>query len=317
MRNVKVFMLILSALGLFSDLSASEIREVNAQEGVVLKIWNHNIGPVKGGKFLEDQEYVNSHTSGKRPGSGLFRIPYVSEYGFSEQGAHALHDLKILIEVTLRDGKKEAFSGMLPLPGEHIEVPTNTNNIDDIKIKIQSRLHNYSTSAGGMWVAQWPATISKTLCIGSKDILTNGILEVIASWPRVLSKSQQEALLFVELHDDEESAYVPEVTSRDQLDPTWKKTIGMHVDYLDTEAKFGYCFPTDSLNRLNMSGNSVKYAKDLLKLGDSFPYYAGHELLNDLFGSEKEASSDLKTILELQEQYARCSEYLANQGRKF
>ncbi|MCE2716752.1 MAG: hypothetical protein ACK4V2_00395 [Pseudomonadota bacterium] len=314
MRNFKVFTLILAALGLFSVLSASETDESNAQQGVVLRVWNHDIGPVIGGKFLEDQEGVNKLTRGKCPGSGLFRIPYESENGFWEQGLSALHDLKILVEVTLKDSTKKLFSERLLLPGKYIEIPTNTNSIEDIKIKIQSRLHNYSTSAGGMWVAQWPATISKTLCIGSESIQHDGTLEVIASWPRVLSKTQQKALLFVELHEDEEGhAYVPLVTSQDQLDPVWKRTIGMRIDYHDTEAKFGYCFPTDSLNRKNMSGNAVQYAKDLLNLGENFPYYAGHQLLNDLFGEE--GSSDLKEILDLQETEKRCLEYLAKQER--
>lgn len=315
MRNFKVFALIFSVLGLFSVLSASEVEEKDAsQEGVVLRVWNHDIGPVISGKFLEDQESVNNLTRGKCPGSGLFRIPYASENGFWEQDLSALHDLKILVEVTLKDSTKKLFSEKLLLPGEYIEIPTNTNSIEDIKIKIQSRLHNYSTSAGGMWVAHPPATISKTLCIGSESIQRDGTLEVIASWPRVLSKTQQKALLFVELHEDEENAYVPEVTSQDRLDPVWKRTIGMHVDYRDTEAKFGYCFPADSINRQNMSGNGVQYAIDLLNLGKNFPYYAGHQLLNDLFGEED--SSDLEEILELQETEKRCLEYLAKQEQK-
>jgi hypothetical protein len=33
-----------------------------------------------------------------------------------------------------------------------------------------------------------------------------------------------------------------------------------------------------------MSGNGVEYAQDISKLGDAFPYYAGHALNADLFG---------------------------------
>jgi hypothetical protein len=85
------------------------------------------------------------------------------------------------------------------------------------------------------------------------------------------------------MHED--TAYQPMVTTRDMLDHNWKRTVGLRVDYRDeTSTTLPYCFPTDDLNRENMSGNAVKHAKDMSKLGEAFPYYAGHALDADLFG---------------------------------
>ncbi len=71
------------------------------------------MGPVKNGAFLRDQIFAVSYTQGKKPGSGLFRIPFdypkatsgvlKSEIGdvigIPEDGPSALHELIIQVEV--------------------------------------------------------------------------------------------------------------------------------------------------------------------------------------------------------------------------
>ena len=297
MKTFKILLLTLASISFglkassLSCAATAESLEKSTYQPVVIKIWNHDIGPVIDGAFLSDQKLAHTITQGKKPGSGLFRIPYGTtetvDYPYiAEDGLSSLHNLQIHVEVSARDGTKLLFSPKLTLPGEFVEISTGLNyfGIEDIKIKMKSPSYGFSTGAGGMWVARQLIIVSKPICFGSDSLSNDAPVEVIASWPITLAK-RNKALLNLVLHEDEDAPYQPMVTTRDMLDPNWKKTVGLHVDYRDgTKGTIPYCFPTDDLNRQNMSGNSVEYAKDMSNLGAAFPYYAGHPLLNDLFG---------------------------------
>ena len=290
MKTFRILLLALTSISLGLQAAA---YEAVADEGLVIKVWNHDIGPVKDGAFLRDQIFAHTITQGKMPGSGLFRIPYANSLAteaypyICEDGSSALHNLQIHVEVTAGDGTKLLFSPKLTLPGECVVIPTGLKyfNIEDIKIKMKSRNYAFSAGAGGMWIARQLMIVSSPLCFGFESFSTGAPVEVVASWPTTLAKNRTNALLNLAVHEDEDAPYQPMVTTRDMLDHNWKKTVGLHVDYRDgTKGTIPYCYPTDDINRENMSGNGVEYAQDISKLGDAFPYYAGHALDADLFG---------------------------------
>jgi hypothetical protein len=291
-KNMKTFKILLLTLAIMSfGLKASSFEE-SADKGLIIKVWNHDIGPVKDGAFLSDQIFAHTVTEGKMPGSGLFRIPYALiqtvDYPYiNEEGLSSLHNLQIHVEVSTRDGKKSSFLPKLALPGECVEIPTGLNyfKIEDIKITMKSPSYGFSTGAGGMWIARQLRVVSNPICFGFASFSTGAPVDVVAYWPTTLAKNCNKALLNLALHEDEDAPYQPMVTTRDMLDPNWKKTVGLHVDYRDgTSTTLPFCYPTDDLNRENLSGNGVEYAKDISKLGDDFRYYAGHALDADLFG---------------------------------
>ena len=290
MKTFRILLLTLASISLGLQAAA---YEAVADEGLVIKVWNHDIGPVKDGAFLRDQIFAHTITQGKMPGSGLFKVPYENSLATEayryiwEDGSSSLHNLQIHVEVTARDGTKLLFSPKLTLPGECVVIPTGLKyfNIEDIKIKMKTPDYAFSTGAGGMWIRRQLMVVSNPLCFGNESFLRDAPVEVVAFWPTALAKNSTKARLNLALHEDEDTAYQPMVTTRDMLDPNWKKTVGLHVDYRDgTKGTIPYCFPTDDLNRANMSGNAVEHAKDMSKLGEAFPYYAGHALNADLFG---------------------------------
>ena len=290
MKTFRILLLTLASISLGLQAAA---YEAVADEGLVIKVWNHDIGPVIGGAFLRDQIFAHTITQGKMPGSGLFKVPYENSLATEayryiwEDGSSSLHNLQIHVEVTAGDGTKLLFSPKLTLPGECVVIPTGLKyfNIEDIKIKMKTPNYAFSTGAGGMWIARPLMIVSRPLCVGRESFSPDAPVEVVASWPTTLAKNSTKALLNLAVHEDEDAPYQPMVTTRDMLDPNWKKTVGLHVDYRDgTKGTIPYCYPTDDLNRANMSGNGVEYAQDISKLGDAFPYYAGHALNADLFG---------------------------------
>lgn len=288
MKTFRILLLTLASISLGLQAAA---YEAVADEGLVIKVWNHDIGPVIGGAFLRDQIFAHTITQGKMPGSGLFKVPYENSLATEayryiwEDGSSSLHNLQIHVEVSASDGKKLLFSPKLTLPGECVVIPTGLKyfNIEDIKIKMKTPNYAFSTGAGGMWIARQLMIVSRPLCVGRESFSPGAPVEVVAAWPTTLAKNSTKALLNLAMHED--TAYQPMVTTRDMLDHNWKRTVGLRVDYRDeTSTTLPYCFPTDDLNRENMSGNAVEHAKDMSKLGEAFPYYAGHALDADLFG---------------------------------
>ena len=288
MKTFRILLLTLASISLGLQAAA---YEAVADEGLVIKVWNHDIGPVIGGAFLRDQIFAHTITQGKMPGSGLFKVPYENSLAteayryICEDGSSSLHNLQIHVEVSASDGKKLLFSPKLTLPGECVVIPTGLKyfNIEDIKIKMKTPNYAFSTGAGGMWIARQLMIVSRPLCVGRESFSPGAPVEVVAAWPATLAKNSTKALLNLAMHED--TAYQPMVTTRDMLDHNWKRTVGLRVDYRDeTSTTLPYCFPTDDLNRENMSRNAVEHAKDMSKLGEAFPYYAGHALDADLFG---------------------------------
>ena len=293
MKTFKILLLTLASISFglkassLSCAATAESLEKGTYQPVVIKVWNHNVGPVKDGAFLRDQIFAVSYTQGKKPGSGLFRIPFdypkatsgvlKSEIGdvigIPEDGTSALHELIIQVEVSTKDERRLTLAeSRLGLPGDYAEFSVNVDpsTIEDMKIKIISPTYAYSTSAGCMWnkVGRPVRALSNPAhVLYNNRVLTNGgTFTLVASWPELLAQSHDKARLnLVEAED-----YEPTVVGVDQLDPNWKETIGFN--FLPSRDKC--CFPTEGLNR---SFGSTEHT-DVLELGQKFAFYAGHEV---------------------------------------
>ncbi len=280
MKLSKVYLLAQSIITFTSHLCASELLEIipSKQSNVILNIWNHDVGPVKGGRFMEDQTVVRDHIVGKQCGSGLFQIPkYRNEKKelCIDEGGFPLFDIKISVKVIKTDGTimPILLSQKLKLPGECTSIDTglHRSSIRHIKAVLKAFFHGFTTSGGRVWTPLYKMDISEEVMVAQRKIETDSTINLVASWPSEIIGHDLEALLFLEHSPN----YEPMITSRDQLDPQWKKTLGLYVHNEDPYAGYGICFPTKDFNRSHEGGTK---AVDYYKLGTDFEFYAGHSL---------------------------------------
>ncbi|MBA4249369.1 MAG: hypothetical protein C0432_01430 [Candidatus Puniceispirillum sp.] len=282
MKLSKVYLLAQSVIAVTSHLSASELSEINPipsnNTNVIVHVWNHDVGPVTGGTFMEHQAVVRDHVGGKQCGSGLFQIPkYYNENKefLMFEGGFPLFDIKISLIVKTTDGKEIEVSSdqRLKLPGEYVSIDTGMlkSSIHCIKSVLKACSYGFTTGGGSVWIHRDIIEISEEAAVIQRKISVNTPIDFVASWPTQMIDHDSEALLFFE----HSPSYEPIITSKEQLDPQWKKTLGLYVHNTDPYKGYGICFPTRGFNRYYDGASATA---DYFKLGTDFEFYAGHSL---------------------------------------
>jgi len=274
----------LGVIGLVSILSCNL---TNATE-LKLNLWNEDIGPVKGGNFLRDQEFLaNGGISGKNPGSGLFVIP---DSRNNESPAYALFELFPRVTGITKTGemisslslekmdelwkKNELRGHSLKLPGEKIEMtlPVNPEDLLSLHVFLKAYPFSFTTNGGSVWISNnsKPASLTPIISwVKGEEALPK---DVVFSWTKVEpQKAASDA--HIDIRFAHSTGSLP-VFDKSKLVSDWKMNLGLYCDksQIVTESK-GWCYMTRGLNRAYRGADD---AKDLLGLGDDFTFYAGH-----------------------------------------
>lgn len=263
-------------------LALSSISTAVAME---ITFHNENIGPIKGGEFLRDQQYLaTTKLPGKNPGSGLFLIPNGTNH---EDPSFPLFFLVPTVRYTLKGAEsivqypddeliKSWFcsdnrDNVLGLPGESKKVTllVDYEKVLTVSFSLKTCCYGFTTSGGSVWCTHLDKLPSITQEI---SIAPYKNIDVTFSWPKIgpYTGKWQDSYLSV-------SFQKPRATvNRENLDPEWKSTIGLHVDGTrKNESRKPWCYLTRGLSR---SFDSAGDAIDIMKLNDDFSFYAGHPL---------------------------------------
>ncbi|WP_010302363.1 hypothetical protein [Candidatus Odyssella thessalonicensis] len=277
------------AMSFIAALLSAPTYQAQASE-LTVNFWNKDVGPVEGGRFLEDQKYVaEGHVLGKQPGSGLFMIP-IKDRKITEDDNWGLFDLKPVATVIYKEGKVETINTgkedtvFLGLPGEKttfkISLSSDRYQISMISFALTGRQYSFTTSGGSVWIPpqvqsseQAYREVSAIAALPGTKIHPYQDLNVIFSWPESLAEEEEEAEISTAVTY---KSYTPTITT-DNLVANWKSSIcDLHVDNkVDGTGKY-CCYPTRGFNR-RFEG-AIRDAGDLYNLGEKFAYVAGHEL---------------------------------------
>jgi hypothetical protein len=288
----------LFALSLNQLQAGNGERDENPSKNLTIKFYNEDIGPVRGGRFLDDQKFfAEGNVTGKNPGSGLFLIPNGNNH---ESPAYPLFNLVPFAKIVTKNGtviesptKDEQLNfywakdktHRLGLPGETTEItyPVSTDDVLCVSVCLQAYDYGFTTGGGSVWMTHAYVRDPLTHLItsfGDKGAFSEP-LDVIFSWPKSRPApgiTNPDAKLNVEFK------YLYSVITREDLVPNWKQEIGLNTDraqIAEEKSKNQYnCWSTRDLNR-GLQG--LDPAEDCHGLGDDFPYYGGHPVDHSLY----------------------------------
>jgi hypothetical protein len=277
------------AFGLMSLISTMSLSQATK-----LSIWNEDIGPVKGGNFLRDQQFLaDGGAYGKNPGSGLFLIPDGLNY---ENSAVPLFQLipvvkcitteAKIIETPSADEMKNIWQGgkreahpFLKLPGEKVELdlPVAVDQLLSLSVSLKAYSYGFTTSGGSVWTINEinPTQLSSMITV-LKDEQAWFPKNVVFSWPKSTPyKGEHNPNARIDARFE---YYFQPKFQRSMLVGDWKMTLGLFCDNSQRDSQQKYkdtCYMTRGLNR---AFEGASPAKDLLGLGEDFTYYVGHPL---------------------------------------
>ncbi|MGI4852163.1 MAG: hypothetical protein ACRYGR_09525 [Janthinobacterium lividum] len=279
----------------FSSLHATNPDVDNiTTSNLSIHFWNEDIGPVKGGNFLRDQEFFKENVYGKYPGSGLFLIPNGLN---AESDAHPLFFLVPVVRVITKQGeiietpssekKLEYFKAgnkkyCLGLPGESTDItyPVEHKDVLSLSVRLDSYKFSFTTSGGSIFIT-YKGSFKLSPFITSESNEFEKPINVTFSWPRftyhVKDNYDSQMLLNAQFNEP-----LKKVTKQ-ELVPNWKTSMGIYTggEQQDKICE-KICYPTRSFNR-QYEGNDKP--EDFFTLGDDFSYYAGHSLTDNPFSS--------------------------------
>jgi hypothetical protein len=247
----------------------------SAQANTTIKVWNHDIGPVKDGAFLQDQKDLNNVG-----GLGLFKLSKSDTY-------YPLFGLVPCFTIitktgetieTLADGgnikdpagtKWHEFLShfndnekTLGLPGTHMvfDLPVEQEDILCIIPHLKTTTFGFSSSAGCIYVMNsLMLTLTSGNVIMANDIDQNHSIDIVYSWSK--SGPCREYLDHMTIETKYIKSYAA-AYNLDNLDSDWKNTI-------DTDCSFHH---TD---KFTVDQNDRARQYDYRELGDAFRYLLG------------------------------------------
>ncbi len=272
-------------------LLASSDSETERQQKFRVLCHNEDIGPVRGGRFLEDQQFlVNGNIYGKSPGSGLFNIPVCKNHTFED--CYPLFTIFPHIKVILKGGEmvesmqlaktfrdpncfEDSCRHALGLPGttKSIEMDLDPSSILCLTVQLYTWKYSFTTGGGELWFRKGcvPTAISPAVTYMPEGTLDK--IRATFSWPSA-GPYKGENKIDPEVVGIKFRSYDIATVGREDLDPDWKNTLGMHTDNNNSRTA-PWCYPTRDFNR---GGFGDDPCIDLLKIGEDFPFYAGHPL---------------------------------------
>lgn len=265
--------IILSSLSLMLSLPLSHASKIT--------VCNEDIGPVRNGGFLKYQQSIlegNDYGNDYKPGSGLFSIPG------NKYGIFPLFQLIPVIKCATLEGKiiqvpsnedmEKIFKGVkvpvLPLPGQKIEMtlPLPLEQVLSLSVSLKAYDYGFTTSGGSEYIPN----VSKPINL-MKRVTTyqdEGIPSIVVfSWPERQNSNDILEGRFWRFS----SSLLPRI-KKSRLVPNWKVSIGMRCDKSDKGKTT--CYATRGFNRSSEDADPTP--KDVLGLGDNFPFYAGHPI---------------------------------------
>jgi len=297
-----IFITTLAILGISQLSIASDLAE-QGTPGFRVVCHNEDIGPVKDGHFMRDQKYlVEEGIAGKRPGSGLFNI--CQGQNNTNENCFPLFNMYPLVTALLTDGSvvssaldpqlllskvERRHPHALGLPGDTNEIVlpgVHPSKINAIMVQLYTWQRGFTTGGGSVWVTNTikPTAISKLMpFIPDREMRkvlggTNRLF-VNFAWPSTGPYQEENYIdpdvIQVTMSHHEKHNNI----SREQLDPNWKTTLGMHTDVNNLqETANGYMFPCFPARNFNRPSDGASKNTDMLGLGKDFPYFAGHAL---------------------------------------
>ncbi len=193
-----LFIAAFAFLSVAAKLLLAYDSEKNASQTFRVFCHNKDIGPVRDGRFLEDQAYlVNGGIKGKSPGSGLFNIPVGA--GQTIEDCYSLFSMFPSITVILKNGIMEhGNQKTLGLPGisTPIEISVDPSSILLITVQLYTWKYGFTTGGGSVWIQKdsQPTAISPPVAYRPTENFPEELFAVF-SWPTVGPYRGKEEIL--------------------------------------------------------------------------------------------------------------------------